>query len=76
MLTISLNMPVRGSDGVTVGAVDMLGPPGALTIIRQDPGAHRPHRHVIQLVWIDRVDDAVHLKYNNAELMQLWQHNV
>jgi len=69
---IKEHMEVIGSDGVHVGTVDHLEGRDVVKLTKDDPDAGDKH-HFIPLVWVDRVDEKIHLKQSGAEARARWK---
>jgi hypothetical protein len=66
------HMQVLGSDGQHVGVVDRVEGGKHIKLTRSDPAADGLH-HVIPLEWVERVDQAVHLKKSSHEAKREWK---
>lgn len=68
------HMEVIGSDGGHVGTVDFLEGDDRIALTRSDaPDGH--HHHFLSTVYVDLVDEQVHLNITAEEAMQKWEHS-
>lgn len=65
---ITPHMPVVGSDGREIAAVDHIEGTDAIKLARGSDGRH----HYIPLTWVSSVDDRVHLDRTSDQAMTEW----
>ena len=69
---IKERLPVLGSDGGHVGTVDHMDGEARIKLTKNDPTSGGEH-HFIPLVWVERVDEHVHLNKTTADARAQWQ---
>lgn len=65
---IKPHMPVVGSDGRVIAAVDHVQGTDAIKLARDSEGRH----HYIPLTWVSSVDDKVHIDRASDQAMTEW----